>query len=395
MTESIIQNPQVEKGKIQRVLGHLKGTPGPTIVFVGGIHGNEPSGVRALQQVIAELREAKTPICGELLAISGNSKALASERRFIDEDLNRIWSHDRVEKMRNGSFEVNSAEDQEQLEIFKELDSVLSDGKGPFYFMDLHTTSGDTVPFLTVNDSLANRRFTSQYPLPMVLGIEEYLNGPLLSYINELGYIAFGFEGGSHYDPMAVKNHRAFIYLSLTFAGVLKKEDIDLESHWNQLADQHPELDAPFEIVYRQWIEDDDKFNMLRGYVNFQKVQQGELLAEFNGSAMRSPIDGRIFMPLYQAQGNDAFFIIRKIPSFFLWLSAVLRKMRADRLLPLLPGVSRDQSSLQTLVVDKRIARFLTKPILHLLGFRYRETSGNKVIIKNREAASRDKRYLQ
>lgn len=383
----------MEKGKFKRVLGRLVGTPGPTIVFVGGIHGNEPSGVWALQQVISELREAKTPICGELVALTGNRKALAAEKRFIDEDLNRIWSEDRVERIRKGTFEVRSSEDQEQLEIFQELDAVLSDGNRPFYFMDLHTTSGETVPFLTVNDSLANRHFTSRYPLPTILGIEEYLNGPLLSYINELGYIAFGFEGGMHYDPKAVKNHRAFIYLSLTFAGLLKKEDIDYNSHWKQLAGHQPELNAPFEIIYREWINDEDKFTMLRGFVNFQKIQKDEQLAELNGSAMRSPIDGRIFMPLYQAQGNDAFFIIRKIPRFFLWLSAVLRKMRADGLLPLLPGISRDQSSLQTLVVDKRIARFLTKPILHLLGYRYRETSGNKVIIKSREAASRSKHY--
>ena len=35
-------------------------------------------------------------------------------------------------------------------------------------------------------------------------GIEEYLNGPLLSYINELGYVAFGFEGGQHDDISAI-----------------------------------------------------------------------------------------------------------------------------------------------------------------------------------------------
>ena len=32
-----------------RIIGHIKGRqPGPTLVFFGGIHGNEPSGIFAL-----------------------------------------------------------------------------------------------------------------------------------------------------------------------------------------------------------------------------------------------------------------------------------------------------------------------------------------------------------
>ena len=34
---------------IERCLGSLGDKSGPTIVFTGGIHGNEPSGVLALQ----------------------------------------------------------------------------------------------------------------------------------------------------------------------------------------------------------------------------------------------------------------------------------------------------------------------------------------------------------
>lgn len=47
-----------------------------------------------------------------------------------------------------------------------------------------------------VNDSFLNCIYIKNYLLFIVLGIEEYLEGFLLNYINELGYVVFGFEGG-------------------------------------------------------------------------------------------------------------------------------------------------------------------------------------------------------
>ena len=67
--------------------------------------------------------------------------------------------------------------------------------------------------------------------MPIVLGIEEFLNGPLLSYINEMGYVAFGFEGGQHDSPLAYKNHKSFIYLSLLYAGCDSESNPSISEH--------------------------------------------------------------------------------------------------------------------------------------------------------------------
>ena len=43
--------------EVDRVIGHLDGdSDGPTMIFTAGIHGNEPSGVYALHQVMEDLR---------------------------------------------------------------------------------------------------------------------------------------------------------------------------------------------------------------------------------------------------------------------------------------------------------------------------------------------------
>ena len=82
------------------------------------------------------------------------------------------------------------------------------------------------MPFITINDALINRKFSEQFPVPIVLGIEEYLNGPLLSYINQMGYVSLGFESGQHDDFSAITNSIAFVYLALVYSGVLKEEAV-------------------------------------------------------------------------------------------------------------------------------------------------------------------------
>ena len=80
-----------ETVKIDRVIDHIVGTEeGPTMVFFGGIHGNEPAGVFALRQVFDEIRSKKLSVKGEIYAISGNLGALETHQRFQQEDLNRI-----------------------------------------------------------------------------------------------------------------------------------------------------------------------------------------------------------------------------------------------------------------------------------------------------------------
>ena len=59
--------------------------------------------------------------------------------------------------------------------------------------------------------------------LTLLLGIEEYLQGPLLSYINTLGYVSLGFESGQHDNKQAILNNIAFINLALEYSNVIKR----------------------------------------------------------------------------------------------------------------------------------------------------------------------------
>lgn len=379
--------------RINRIIGKLEGeNPGPTIVCFAGIHGNETSGVFALQQVFEEIKPFK--INGAIYGISGNLKALEVNKRFIDEDLNRIWTHNRLNNLKN-RHKLNT-EEKEQKELFDLLKEIITTNPGPFYFIDFHTTSSRTLPFITINDALINRKFSRQFPVPIVLGIEEYLNGPLLSYINELGYVSLGFESGQHDEVNAVSNHISFAYLALIFTKILKKEDVpDYEKHFNRLKKASENESEISEVVHLHKIVENENFKMLNGFESFQNIKKGTKLAISNNKEIVSEHNAILFMPLYQDEGDDGFFIIRKIKPIFLSLSAVLRKFKADNLLVLFPGITWEDKRKHVLQVNLRVARYFAKPIFHLLGYRNKRIDRTHVRLYNRERIAKVKMYKE
>lgn len=382
--------------EVQRLIGQLQGEEaGPSIIFTGGIHGNEPAGVFALRRVLGEIRCKRIPLHGNIYALSGNLWALERGERYHKADLNRLWTTGRMEHLMEGKLELSSEDVVAQVDIFQRIREILATEKGPFYFMDIHTTSSSTTPFLTVNDSLLNRRFTSQYPVPVILGIEEYLDGPILSYINELGYVAFGFEGGQHDSQAAIENSVAFIYLSMVFAGILEAGDIDFHHYYSKLARNPVTSQGMYEIYDRHSIARGEHFSMKPGYHNFQKIRKGEEVATSDGKPVRAAENAMIFMPLYQWRGEDGFFVIRRIRPFFLRLSAILRRAGFDRWLPLLPGVNWANEKHDSLRVNLKIARFMAREFFHLMGYRSRHHLKGYLLVKSREAASRDEEYRQ
>jgi len=390
MTKAYVKINQMSI-QTDRVIGEIKGNPHePVVVFFAGIHGNEPAGVIALKEFFSKLNKSK--IKGSVYGISGSIKGLEQRKRFIDKDLNRLWTKQQLEAL--SSLHDLSIEESEQVELLNFLNEILNTHTGPLYFIDFHTTSSKTLPFVTINDALINRKFSILFPVPIVLGIEEYLNGPLLSYINELGYVSLGFESGQHDDTDAITNCISFIYLALTFVNILKKEDIEgFQKYFNQLKNQSEDITDIFEIIYLHKLKNSDYFKMQPNFKSFQNIKKGTLLAKENNTNIVSKYDARIFMPLYQSQGREGFFIIKKIEPFFLKLSEVLRKFRADNLLVLLPGISWKDKTKTALYVNLKVTQFLAKPIFHLLGYRSNQIDATHITLYNRERTSKTKMY--
>ncbi len=374
-----------------RVFHHIKGKkPGATIVFFAGIHGNEFAGVDALNSVLSEVNEAD--IAGEIIGVYGNIKALKENRRFIDKDLNRVWTSKHLKDLKNEKNPENEL--LEQQDLYRFIEVLLTSTEQPIYFIDLHTTSSKSLPFITINDAMINRKFSSCFGIPVVLGIEEYLEGPLLSYLNTLGYVSLGFESGQHIDPEAIINCEAFVFLALVFADILKEVKQEKFKYYQDiLKSATKEVNSTFEVVYKYHIQPEEDFKMLNGFVSFQFVKKGTHLANSDGKAIHSEYSAKLFMPLYQKTGSDGFFIIRHIPKFFLKLSQFLRSIKADQLLTYLPGITWHNKAEGVLKANLRVARFLTKSIFHLFGYRNKQIDQTHLLLYNRERVARKSMY--
>lgn len=356
---------------IKRIRAAVTGKEtGPVLIVFAGIHGNETAGIEAIDQLADELDEKN--IYGSVYGITGNIRALEEGVRYIDTDLNRLWEKFGTENDFSLSDQLNrTAEFEESLEVKAAIESIIEkhrDNASNFIFVDLHTTSSESCAFILLNDTLANRSLARQFPVPQILGIEENIFGTLLSYVNNLGHIAIGFEAGAHTNRDSVKRSRAFLWLLLHHLQIYNLDE-DEARYYEQNLDAHPGVpDGYYHVKYHKHVEDPGKFRMIKGFKNFDPVQKGTALASENGKEISAKYSGRIFMPLYQKIGHDGFLIVREISPFWLRVSAYLRKSFIHNLLPWMPGVSK--AGEHSFEINRKIARFLVKDIFHLLGYR-------------------------
>ncbi len=365
-----------------------RSSSGPTVIVAGGLHGNEPSGVEALRRVFERLQSQRPPFQGQLVGLAGNLSALEQQERFLEEDLNRIWTPERVEALRQSGASFGSLEQREQHELLEVLTEVLVGANGEVYFLDLHTSSARGEPFVCIGDTLRNRAFAMQFPVPMILGLEEQIDGALLEYVNNLGHVTVGMEAGEHDHPHSVDHHEAFVLLALVAAGCLPESELqEADSLRAILRRAAGRLPAVMEVRYRHAITAGDGFQMQSGYTNFQPVAEGELLARSANGEIHARESGRVLLPLYQGLGSDGFFVVREVRPFWLRLSAALRHLGAGYIAHWLPGVHVSENP-DTVVADHRVARWFVVEVFHLLGFRKRRVVGNKLYFSRRRERS-------
>lgn len=301
--------------RADRILGRIRGDhPGPVLIAVGGIHGNETAGVLALQRVVQTLESRRHHLSGELLALVGNRGALARERRFLGRDLNRMWTPERLAALHGrgpvGGLEPERAEQRELLRI---LDETLAEARGGALFLDLHTTSGPGRPFTTLTDTSRSRTLASSIPVPLVLGLGAILEGTLAGHLAQRGIPSVVFEGGRHGDPESLAASEAVLWVTLSGAGMLQKGAVpEVRRGWALLREAARDLPPLFEMRHRHAISPKDEFRMLPGFVSFQAVAEGTVLGEDRTGPVRAPEEGYLLLPLYQAQGEDGFFLIRE-----------------------------------------------------------------------------------
>lgn len=378
---TVTEPPASRSSELERQLLHCRSKKaGPTLICVGGLHGNEPAGVRALERVVATLDSDAALARGELLGLAGNLQALSLGKRFVDGDLNREWTPERVEQVRSGV--QKRAEDHEMRELLIALEAALTARRGPVLVLDLHTTSGESPPFAIIADTLHHRRLARSLPLPLILGLEERLPDTFLEYVWRLGISGLAVEGGQHDAESSVDYLEAAVWFILERHGLLPQPLIERALEARRLL-LRVSRSTPRMVEIRYLHPLTAGFRMRPGFVSFQTVRRGEPLADDEVGAIVAPRSGRILMPLYQKQGNDGFFLIRPYGRTRSLLSTTLRRLRFERWLLRLPGIEPanppdpEEANTEVLQLSRRWQHGLVRKLLRLLGFRRRGLVGS------------------
>lgn len=371
---------------ITRIIGEYgDAANGPLMIVVAGLHGNEPAGLVAARRVLDVLASRSMKLQGRLLALAGNLKAIERRERFIDSDLNRMWNTESVIRARNSAPGRDGVEGSELRELLKVFDDELDSHKRPVFLVDLHSTSADSAPFCIMSDTLQNRRVGLALGIPVILGLEEAIDGTIQGFFAERGFVTLAIEGGRHDGPATADRIESALWVMMRAAGLLEDGALpELSTHKSRLRQVSNGLPAVVEVFYRHGLEPGDEFRMCNGFQNFSPVRSGERVARDSRGDIQVPDDGLLILPSYQGAGDDGFFVGRRVRHFWLALSAGLRRLRVDRLVHLLPGVRRDPVDERILYADPRVTRWFTRQIFHLTGFRRCPSTNGLLVFKRR-----------
>ncbi len=293
--------------KNDHLLGILGNDNGIKLLVIGGMHGNEHSGIEAMRRVYEKLKPFQDSVRGQIFFIIGNLEALKRNERFIDIDLNRIW-HEKY--LQNGYSQYDF---KELKEIHDLIEKICQGDYENCVLLDLHTFSADSGIFCIPAENEKSEKLAQYYGVPFIEKLAKSLPETALNYYGEKGMTSVVFEGGKHNTPEATDNIEMAIWLTLEYLQMIDRKDFPflekMKKHLREISRDYPHR---LEMVYRHKLEDYLQYRTKEGFYNFKKIDKGEIIAEQNNREVQSPYGGYILMPLYQKKGSDGFFIVQE-----------------------------------------------------------------------------------
>lgn len=108
-----------------------------SIVISSGIHGNETAPIEILDELVIDIIQGAIQVKTNLLLIIGNPPAMNISKRFLKQNLNRLFSQ-KYKESETKDYETFRAEEIEK-EVNQFYAASLSSKKSKRYHFDLHT----------------------------------------------------------------------------------------------------------------------------------------------------------------------------------------------------------------------------------------------------------------
>jgi succinylglutamate desuccinylase len=264
--------------KIPGVVRLTTDAPGPRVVMFSGVHGDEISGIHAVEKLFFDLFSgARTLRKGSLTLARGNAHAIAAERRYVTYNLNRMYKDAYGPEIDRNEYEYTRA--QELKSILRECD----------YFLDLHSAPIAQEPFL-----IAERHaiaFFARLGLPhIIMGWNKFSGGTTggdgENYANAHGAIAATLESGSHFEKRSNDVAYRTVLAMLSLLDMIEP-----------VADEK-RAEAEVIDMYAVVTKEADDFRYAGDVANFQRFARGEAFAFQNGKPLTVGEDSILLIPM-------------------------------------------------------------------------------------------------
>lgn len=295
--------------------------PGPRLLILGAVHGNETCGTQAITQLIEELDSGALAIERGTLTLLPVTNPLAYQlkQRSGERNLNRNMGHkpiaqDFEDRIANALCPLLDTHD-----VVLDLHSFHTGG-APFAMLGPQNNSGALEPFGHATEELALALNTGPHRIlegwleTYARGAQRRTSGPAtnpnygvgtVEYTRSRGGYGITLECGQHDDPQAVHVARLAILQTLALLGLaaLPLAPMPAGREILRLVDvtdfEHP----------------GDRFS--RDWDSFDAVKAGELIGtRHGGEPVCAPDDGFVVFPNPQAEvGGEWFYFARQRPT--------------------------------------------------------------------------------
>ena len=251
---------------------------GPRVVLFGGTHGDEISGIHALEKLFFELYTgARSLLRGSLVLVRVNALAIAAERRYVTYNMNRLFRDEYGPEVDRDAYEFKRA--QELKPLLRECD----------YFLDLHSAPIAQEPFLVAEHAVTG--FYAQLGLPHIItGWSKFSGGPIggdaENYAGSHGAKAATLESGSHYEKASNDVAYRTVTTLLWLLGMLEGVEAGA-SYETDIID-----------MYAVVTKESDDFRYAGNVANFQRFARGEVFAFQGGKALAVEEDSYLLIPM-------------------------------------------------------------------------------------------------
>ena len=297
----------VEEPTDQKIWSYDSGVMGPNLLVFGAIHGNEPCGPQAITRFKTQLESREISLTSGSITMVPvcNPKAYKAEQRYINCDLNRLFSPETVEDISRYDYEDS---------LVPRLRGLI---KQSYALLDLHSYTassfyGDNHAYVMWDNisDLSSKPWAQALAKRIGFTLEGFGNlypggTDTNAYAFQQNNMSLTVECGQHNSPTAPDVAYLAILDSLLYLGMISPEFVpSVDTAIN------PERYRLTNLVMRP---NDPRSGLTSkiGWKNMEPVKKGTILA-FKGNKEAlfvAPEDGMVVMPKIDAPLGGEWFL--------------------------------------------------------------------------------------